>query len=76
MAVSGPSYAADVKPLFREQDRRAMTFLFDLWAYEDVRANAADILSALEAGEMPCDGPWPPERVDLLRRWIDEGLRP
>ena len=76
MATSGPSYAADVKPLFREQDRRAMTFLFDLWAYEDVRANAADILSALEAGEMPCDGPWPPERVDLLRRWIDGGLRP
>ena len=76
MAVSGPSYAADVKPLFREQDRRAMTLLFDLWAYEDVRANAADILSALEAGEMPCDGPWPPERVDLLRRWIDGGLRP
>ena len=76
MATSGPSYAADVKPLFREQDRRAMTFLFDLWAYEDVRANAAAILSAREAGEMPCDGAWPPERVDLLRRWIDGGLRP
>ena len=76
MATSGPSYAADVKSLFREQDRRAMTFLFDLWAYEDVRANAAAILSALEAGEMPCDGAWPPERVDLLRRWIDGGLRP
>lgn len=76
MATPAPSYAADVKPLFRERDRRAMTFLFDLWAYEDVKANAAAILAATEGGDMPCDGAWPAERVDVLRRWLDGGCRP
>ena len=34
MQTPPPSFATDIKPLFREQDRRAMTFMFDLWAYE------------------------------------------
>ena len=71
-----PSFAADVKPLFRERDRRAMTFMFDLWEYEDVRANAAAILAATEAGDMPCDGGWPVERVQVIRGWIEGGCQP
>ncbi len=71
-----PSFAADVKPLFRERDRRAMTFLFDLWQYEDVRSNAAAILAAIEAGDMPCDGAWPVERIQVIRRWIEGGCQP
>jgi hypothetical protein len=25
----------------------------------------------LEIGSMPCDGPWPEERVGLFRKWLD-----
>lgn len=76
MQTPPPSFDAEIKPLFRERDRRAMTFKFDLWQYEDVKANAEAILSATEAGEMPCDGAWPGERVEVLRRWIAGGCQP
>jgi len=36
MQTPAPNFNADIKPLFRERDRRAMTFLFDLWEYEAV----------------------------------------
>jgi hypothetical protein len=76
MQAHAPSFATEIRPLFREQDRRAMTFLFDLWDHEAVRSNAAAILAAVEAGDMPCDGTWPGERVELFRRWIEAGCRP
>jgi hypothetical protein len=25
-------------------------------------------------GSMPCDRPWPADRVDTFRRWIDSGM--
>ena len=68
------SYAADVKPLFRERDRQSMLRRFDLWSYDDVSANAAKILARLEAGSMPCDGAWPADRVDVVRRWVAQGV--
>jgi hypothetical protein len=71
--VSEPSYEHDIKPLFRERDRGAMSFAFDLWSYDDVRANAAVILDELRSGSMPCDGTWPPEQVDLFDRWVTSG---
>jgi hypothetical protein len=71
-----PSFEADVKPLFRERDRRAMTFMFDLWAYEDVKANADAILAAVSAGEMPCDGAWSEEQVAAFKTWVDGGFAP
>ena len=71
-----PSYAADIKALFRESDRRAMTFMFDLWDYEDVKANADDILAAVAGGDMPCDDTWPKDRVELLRQWIAGDMQP
>lgn len=67
------SFATDVKPLFREKDRNSMESHFDLWSYEDVKNAAPQILGTLEAGSMPCDGPWPEEQVDLFRRWVQEG---
>ena len=63
----------DIKPLFREGDRNAMRFAFDLWSPDDVSTHADDILGRLEAGTMPCDGAWPGERVAVFRRWIDAG---
>ncbi len=76
MESAVPGFASDIRPLFRERDRSSMTFLFDLWNYDDVRSNAADILAITEAGEMPCDGAWPADRVALFRRWIEGGFQP
>ena len=68
------SFAADIKPLFRESDRRAMRFAFDLWSYEAVKEHATAILEQLRAGSMPCDGAWTAEQVDVFQRWVDEGM--
>jgi len=73
MSTAAPSFENDIKPLFRESDRTAMLAAFDLWSFDDVTANADSILAALSAGSMPCDGAWPSENVDLLKRWIDSG---
>jgi CDGSH-type Zn-finger protein/truncated hemoglobin YjbI len=62
-----------IKALFRASDRDAMRWAFDLWSYNDVVANAQAILQRLEAGSMPCDGAWAPEKVEVFRRWVDEG---
>ena len=62
-----------IRPLFRERDRQSMKWAFDLWSHEDVAANSDAILGRLSDGTMPCDGAWPSERVDLFRRWLDEG---
>ena len=70
------SFAAHVKPLFREHDRQSMTFAFDLWSCDDVRAHAADILERLDNGTMPCDGAWPAEKVEVFRRWTESGFPP
>jgi hypothetical protein len=48
-----------------------MLAFFDLWSFDDVKANSAKILAAVRAGSMPCDTRWPDERVDTLQRWVD-----
>ncbi len=70
------SYAANIKPLFRESDREAMEWAFDLWRCEDVRDNAEAILEKLEAGEMPCDRSWPKDDVARFRTWFESGMAP
>src|SRR4029450_13790147 len=70
------SFEHDIRPLFREQDARAMSFAFDLTSYDGVRSNAEAIYGRLSAGTMPCDGAWPEDRVRLFREWIDEGAPP
>jgi CDGSH-type Zn-finger protein/truncated hemoglobin YjbI len=69
-------FAAHIKRLFREHDRQSMSFAFDLWSLDDVRAHAADILSRLRDGSMPCDGAWTTAKVDVFSRWLDTGTRP
>jgi hypothetical protein len=73
-AADTPSFESDIRPLFREKDREAMEGAFDLWDREDVSANAEAILASVAGGEMPCDGPWPEEQVELLRRWVEGGM--
>ncbi|MGI8827205.1 MAG: hypothetical protein ACR2JC_16495 [Chloroflexota bacterium] len=68
------SFEQDIRPLFRESDRRAMDFAFDLWDYQDVHENAEGILVRLVAGNMPCDGGWPEEKIADFRRWMDAGM--
>jgi len=70
------SFAAHIRPLFRQQDRRAMSFVFDLWLYDDVKAHAADILKHLRDGSMPCDGAWPPAWVETFARWTTTQMAP
>jgi hypothetical protein len=42
------SFAAHIKPLFRERDRRSMSFAFELWSRDDVAARAHDIFDRLQ----------------------------
>jgi len=77
LTLPGPdvqvTFDAHIKPLFRERDRDSMRFAFDLSSYAEVRTHADAILERLKAGTMPCDGAWPPERIDVLQRWIAAG---
>jgi hypothetical protein len=43
------TFQDDIKPLFRERDRRSMVFAFDLWCYDDVSRHS----------DGPRIGPWP-----------------
>jgi hypothetical protein len=70
------SYEIDIRPLFREDDRKSMDFIFDLWSYDDVKENADLILERLSDGTMPCDEPWDDERIGRFRSWIAEGCPP
>jgi hypothetical protein len=72
------SFATDIRPLFRDSpDVDSMQgYGLDLSSYEDVKAKAAEIYARLEDGSMPCDEPWPAERLALFKQWIDEGLAP
>jgi hypothetical protein len=70
------SFATDIKPLFRQKDRESMERAFDLWSFDDVRAHASAIVERVDNGSMPCDGAWPPERVQILQRWVDSGMAP
>jgi CDGSH-type Zn-finger protein len=67
------SFEEHIKPLFRERDRKSMSFAFDLWSCDDVKLYAEAILQRLQNGSMPCDGAWPDDRVELFQRWIEGG---
>ena len=71
--AQAPGFETQIKPLFREHDRESMERSFDLWSYEDVSQHADAILARLRAGDMPCDGAWPEEKVDLFESWTEGG---
>ena len=73
--IDGPGFDADIKPMFRERDQRAMQSRFDLWSHDDVSEQADAILARLRDGTMPCDVSWPAEQVDVFERWVDGGKR-
>ena len=43
------------------------------WSHADASANADAILRAVATGAMPCDTAWPPDQVDVVRRWVAAG---
>ncbi|MDQ2759811.1 MAG: CDGSH iron-sulfur domain-containing protein [Actinomycetota bacterium] len=63
-----------IKPLFRPRDRQSMKFVFDLWAFDEVKVNADAILERLRNGSMPCDGAWPSEKIEVFERWVQTGM--
>jgi hypothetical protein len=71
-------FAVDIRPLFRDSlDVDSMQgYGLDLSSYQEVKARASEIYPRLADGSMPCDEPWPPERLGLFKLWIDEGLPP
>jgi hypothetical protein len=71
--VSKTSFAADIRPLFRDKDVKAMKGRFDLSDHDDVSEHADKIHQRLSAGTMPCDGAWPAAQVELFQKWIDDG---
>jgi len=84
MAAAAPpvSFATHIRPLFRDIDVQHMSWFCDLSKYEDVRANADDILDRLSQKgrrQMPPDnagGPWPPDQIELFQQWKDGGCAP
>lgn len=71
-----PSYAADIKRLFRERDRGSMPTHFDLWWYYDVVERKDAIVARPAGGTMPCDGPGASTHVELFGTWISEATPP
>jgi len=70
------SFAADIRPLFREGDVRCMEGVgvaLDDPAWMCVAANAQEVYKAVEGGSMPPDAPWPADRVALFKSWMDAG---
>jgi hypothetical protein len=72
------SFAKDIRPLFRDApDVDSMKkYGIDLSSFMDVKAKAEKIYATLAEGSMPCDGPWPSDRIVLFQRWMDEGMAP
>jgi hypothetical protein len=68
-----PSFARDIRPLFRDKDVEDMRFAFDLSQYADVKANAQAIYDRLADQSMPCDGPWAADQIALFQQWMEDG---
>lgn len=80
MAVS---FSRDIRPLFTDMDvehMREYGVLLDDFGYMSDPAHAQDVLDQVSSGSMPPpdsgEPPWPPERVQLFRDWINDGFQP
>ena len=74
--MPSPSFAHDIRPLFRDNDVESMQLFgdFDLSQVSDVRANAAKIYQRLAAKDMPCDAPWSDQKIALFKAWMESGM--
>ena len=76
MSQNPVGYGKDIKPLFNETDRSHMEFMLDPWSYDDVKNSADAILDAVSNGTMPPGNPWPADRVDIFKQWVNGGCQP
>lgn len=69
------SFALHIQGMFTDGQRTCMAAYFDLSSYDDVKANADNILAAVSDHSMPADasGPWPNEWIQIFARWKAEG---
>jgi len=76
MATRPIRYELHIRPLVRLIDRDNMAWAFDLWDYDQTKANADAILlrTAADMPPIPYGGPWPAEWVATFQRWKDEGF--
>ncbi len=53
--------------------------MFDLWSYDDVKANADAILGAVIDGSMPPpdsgEARWLQSQIDKFKQWMDDGFQ-
>ena len=72
------SFAVDIRPLFRDSpDVDSMQgYGLDLSSYDEVKNRAPEIYACLANGSMPCDEPWPPDRLAFFKLWMDQGCAP
>lgn len=70
------SFAADIRPLFRDGDVTCMKrgkILLDDAAWMCVPANAQLVYTAISTGKMPPDAPWHAEKIATFKAWMDAG---
>jgi hypothetical protein len=70
------TFAADIRPLFRDGDIKCMRkggVKLDDAAWMCVPANAKLVYDSVSAGTMPPDAPWAADRVSLFKSWMDAG---
>ena len=72
------SFATHIRPLFRDTPDidEMKVYGLDLSSYADVKEQAENIYSRVADGSMPCDEPWPEDRIALFKQWMDEGMAP
>ena len=72
------SFADDIRGLFCEKDVDEMKAIsgFDMSSYDDVQEWPEGIYARLVDGSMPCDEPWPDERLAKFKWWMDQGMQP
>ena len=70
------SFAKDIKLLFTPTDQDHMEFMLDLWSYDDVKENAQGILDSVSNSRMPPGNPWPADKIDIFKQWIQGGFQP
>lgn len=70
------SFSVNIRPHFREGDIKCMGpagIKLDDSAWMCLPANAQNVYDQISTGRMPPDAPWPPDRISLLKKWMDAG---
>ena len=78
------SFETDIRPLFTPHDVQAMSKVFNLASYDDVKTHAAaifDRIRGIGGAVMPPppprgEGPWAQSRINLFAKWVADGCPP